>query len=198
MLAASGGVKALLGGPPCRTVSALRYQEDGGPGVLRSEEFPYGLPTLSAADHQLVVGDSVLLFRMLAMYVLCEDTRLPNETMLVVEQPEDPANYRSSEEVAEKGFMSIWRTAEWKHFAEVNGVNLVHCDQGPMGHQTRKPTTLAVVLDALTELADLRGPPARGFVSRSSIHVCDRAMCRVQNMGGLGAWFEERHCCGSS
>ena len=105
MLAASGRVKALLGGPPCRTVSALRYQEDGGPGVLRSEEFPYGLPTLSAADHQLVVGDSVLLFRMLAMYVLCEDTRLPEEPpMLVVEQPEDPANYRSSEEVAEKGF----------------------------------------------------------------------------------------------
>ena len=56
MLAASGGVKALLGGPPCRTVSALRYQEDGGPGVLRSEEFPYGLPTLSAADHELVTA----------------------------------------------------------------------------------------------------------------------------------------------
>ena len=52
-----------------------------------------------------MVGDSVLLFRMLAMYALCEDTRLPEEPpMLVVEQPEDPANYRSSEEVAEKGF----------------------------------------------------------------------------------------------
>ena len=43
-LAASGRVKAIVGGPPCRTVSALRYQDDGGPGVLRTEEHPYGLP----------------------------------------------------------------------------------------------------------------------------------------------------------
>ena len=33
-LCASGRVRAILGGPPCRTVSALRYQHDDGPGVL--------------------------------------------------------------------------------------------------------------------------------------------------------------------
>ena len=36
-LCASGRVRAILGGPPCRTVSALRYQQDDGPGVLRTK-----------------------------------------------------------------------------------------------------------------------------------------------------------------
>ena len=74
-LAASGRVKALIGGPPCRTVSALRYHDDGGPGILRTEQHPYCLPHLSSSDQALVTGDSVLLFRMLALYVLCEDVR---------------------------------------------------------------------------------------------------------------------------
>ena len=55
-LCASGRVRAILGGPPCRTVSALRYQDDEGPGVLRADEYPYGLPTLSPADSELVLG----------------------------------------------------------------------------------------------------------------------------------------------
>lgn len=60
-LCASGRVKAIIGGPPCRTISALRYQNDGGPGVLRDDQFPYGIPGLSAADQALVTGDVSLL-----------------------------------------------------------------------------------------------------------------------------------------
>lgn len=56
--------------PPCRTVSALSHQEDGGPGILRTEEHPYGLPTLSSSEQALVAGDSVLLYRTLALYML--------------------------------------------------------------------------------------------------------------------------------
>ena len=47
-LCASGRVRAILG--------ALRYQDDEGPGVLRTDEYPYGLPTLSPADSELVLG----------------------------------------------------------------------------------------------------------------------------------------------
>ena len=147
-LAASGKVKAIIGGPPCRTVSALWYQEDGGPGILRTEEYPYGLPTLSSSEQALVTGDSVLLFRMLALYMLCADVRHEQEpqTALAVEQPEDPARYRPVAEVQEKGFTSIWRTQEWQAFADAYDVTLLHFDQGPMGHVKRKPTTLAVKL----------------------------------------------------
>lgn len=92
-LAASGRVKA---GPPCRTVSALRYQNQGGPAILRTEQHPYGLPSLTQSDLELVVGDSILLFRMLALHALYENVRLPAEpqTGLAVEQPEDPIRYR--------------------------------------------------------------------------------------------------------
>ena len=161
-MAASGRVKAIVGGPPCRTVSALRYQDDGGPGVLRTEEHPYGLPSLSSADLEVVRNDSVLLFRMLALYVLCEDVRLPAEpqTALAIEQPEDPARYRPAEEVKAKRFMSIWRTKEWNDFAARYQVRLLHFDQGPMGHIKRKPTTLAVVLKELHVLNEVRGPPS--------------------------------------
>jgi len=41
-LCASGRVRAIIGGPPCRTLTALRHQDDGGAGVLRNDEHPYG------------------------------------------------------------------------------------------------------------------------------------------------------------
>ena len=114
---------------------------DGGPGVLRSEQHPYGLPTLSEAEHELVVGDSVLLFRTLAMYILCEDVRLPDElqTALAIEQPEDPARYRSPAEVQEKKFMSIWRTREWQDFAKAYQVKMLNFDQVQWVTQNASP-----------------------------------------------------------
>lgn len=77
-----------LGGPPCRSVSALRHapgpfapsstwqwgrcQKRGqssfclaGPKPVRSEEHPCGLPTNSPADQQLVEDDSILWLRVL-------------------------------------------------------------------------------------------------------------------------------------
>lgn len=59
----SGRVKAILAGPPCRTVSALRYQQDQGPGVLRSSEHPYGCPGISEREAELVLDDSALFLR---------------------------------------------------------------------------------------------------------------------------------------
>ena len=92
------------------------------------------------------------------MYVMCEEVRLEEDPAMVLEQPQDPKEYRSPEEVAQKGFMSMWRTNEWKDFAKRYGANLIHFDQGPMGHEVRKPTTLAVIsLDELNQLQDVRG-----------------------------------------
>ena len=90
--AASGRLRVLLGGPPCRTVSALRSQNDGGPGVLRSEAWPYGLPTLSIADAEKVHNDSILFFRYLSVYAVAEEVRSPEDPMteFILEQPRDP------------------------------------------------------------------------------------------------------------
>eukprot|EP00435_Cladocopium_sp_Y103_P065291 s12_g27.t1 len=75
LLCAMGKVRSIIGGPPCRTVSALRYQSDNGPGVLRSDAHPYGLPDLSPSDLELVLGDSVLMFRFWSLLVLAEEVR---------------------------------------------------------------------------------------------------------------------------
>ena len=150
-----------MGGPPCRTISALRYQDDDGPRELRSESHPYGLPDLQPHEQELVISDSILWFRMLTLYLLAEDVREPDlpQTALVVEQPEDPARYRSREDVEKYGYMSMWRTREWLDFEERFGIRRINFDQAPMGHPRRKPTTLAVTLPELGALDGVRGEP---------------------------------------
>ena len=161
-LCASGRVKAVIGGPPCRTISALRYQGDTGPGVLRDDEYPYGLPNLSMADHNLVMDDVTLMFRFLALYVMAEEVREEDEvpTQFTMEQPEDPARYRSPQDIHENGYFSFFRTQEWKDFEERYNIKQVHMDQHPMGHKKRKPTTLATNMEELFQLNELRGEPA--------------------------------------
>ena len=161
MLCASGRVRAVLGGPPCRTLSALRYQGDDGPGILRNDEFPYGLPSLNAADHELVLGDTVLMFRFWAFYIMAEEVRevsMP-PTQFFMEQPEDPAHYRSQQEVQRHGYFSIFRTQEWQDFAWIYNLHLVNFDQFPMGHAKRKPTTLATNEVTMMQLNGIRGAP---------------------------------------
>ncbi len=88
------------------------------------------------------------------MFGLAEELR-PEEsekTMLALEQPEDPARYRQDADV--KGYMSMFRTVFWKEFAEKHNVKLAHFDQGRMGHEKTKPTTVAY---AGMDLAPLHG-----------------------------------------
>ena len=161
-LAASGRLKAILAGPPCRTCSALRFKDDNGPGIIRTEEHPYGCPGISEKDFELVQNDSLIFLRTLALYVIAEEVRPHHEpqTGFGLEQPEDPANYRPEKEVKEVGFMSMWRTPEWKGFASKFNIKLISFDQGPMGHSKRKPTSMGVALPQAQQLHELRGPPS--------------------------------------
>eukprot|EP00438_Fugacium_kawagutii_P021192 Skav201589 [mRNA] locus=scaffold152:536907:541522:+ [translate_table: standard] len=162
----SGRVKAILAGPPCRTVSALRFQGDQGPGVVRNEDHPYGCPGITPKEAELVLDDTALWLRVLLAYALCEDSRqdlrpTAPATALVLEQPEDPANYRSPGDVAQFQYMSMWRTQEWREFQDRFGIHLVSFDQGTMGHEVRKPTSLAVTVDELRQLDGMRGGPMK-------------------------------------
>ena len=80
---------------------------------------------------------------------------------LRIEQPEDPMRYRSADDVAAHGYMSIFQTAEWKNFQEKYNLLMLHFDQGPMGHERRKPTTLATSMEKLLQLDGLRGDPSQ-------------------------------------
>eukprot|EP00438_Fugacium_kawagutii_P006376 Skav218196 [mRNA] locus=scaffold2410:80255:80881:- [translate_table: standard] len=176
-LAASGRVKALLAGPPCRTVSALRFQNDGGPGIVRDEQHPYGLPHLPEDQRELVLQDSALWFKTLLIYMVCEDARSDGPpTALILEQPEDPRNYRDPQDVMEKGYMSMWRTKEWDAFKSHYNLKMASFDQGTMGHECRKPTTVALQLDELLVLDGMRGGPMKQYqtVNRKGMPIADR------------------------
>ena len=185
-LAASGRVRAILGGPPCRTVSALRFQQDGGPRVVRNEEWPYGVPDLSTTEAELVMNDVVLLFRYLSLYVVAEDVRRLNDpvTQFILEQPEDPARYRSAEDVAAHGYMSIFRAKEWRDFQKKYNLHMLHFDQGPMGHERRKPTTLGTSMEVLLQLDGLRGEPSQPVAA----HVDQPLQQRIEASKRWASW----------
>jgi hypothetical protein len=61
------------------------------------------LPSLTPQQAELVTNDSILWLRLMLMYILCEEER-PKEqaqTAFLCEQPQDPAEYRKKEDVAE-------------------------------------------------------------------------------------------------
>ena len=159
-VAASGRLRVLLGGPPCRTVSALRSQNDGGPGELRSEQYPYGLPDLSPQDTEKVHSDTILFFRYLSLYMIAEEVRAPQDpkTEFILEQPRDPAEYRNDQH--QRRYMSVFRTEEWRKFQEVFQFYKIDFDQGRMGHERCKPTTLFASMASLLQLHGLHGQPS--------------------------------------
>eukprot|EP00435_Cladocopium_sp_Y103_P025555 s2799_g6.t1 len=144
-LAASGAVCAIIGGPPCRSVSACRYADDNGPKPVRSEEEPYGMASLSVQQRDWVEDDVAMLFRMKLLYMVADHSK-PEwcaKVMFGLEQPQDPKEYRSQQDVDQHHYMSIWRTAAWRHFQNKYALTLTSFEQGAYGHQKPKPTTFA-------------------------------------------------------
>ena len=129
--------------------------------MLRTEEHPYGLPTLGPADAELVIADSVLMFRFWSLFMVAQEMREETEppTQFFMEQPEDPKRYRSEEDVQQHGYFSVFRTAEWKALAEKYNLVQYHFDQHPLGHPKRKPTCLATNVQEVRHLDGVRGAP---------------------------------------
>ena len=68
-----GVIGAVIGGPPCRTVSACRSETDGGPPPVRGRaEGRWGLPNLPGHLCDMVLGDSVLWMRTLLLYAVAQ------------------------------------------------------------------------------------------------------------------------------
>ena len=157
-LCATGRVRAVVLGPPCRTVSSLRYQGDGGPGVLRDDANPYGRPDLAPSDMGLVEGDVTLWFRGLSLFILAEDVReqqgSPTQNNLKTQQGIGRPRMLSHH------YFSVFRTRERQQFQNHFGINMIiHFDQHPMGHKKRKPTTIATNMPELLELNGILGEP---------------------------------------
>ena len=159
-LAKSGAVVSVIGGPPCRTVSACRSRSPG-PRPVRSEEHPYGFPNLTNSEKDIVEGDSVLWLRMMTLYIVAEETARRRKFPAVAygqEQPRDPGDY----------LVSIWRFRAWKAFAKRYEMEMIF-DQGPLGHKRRKPTTIRSRCGDWGRLQDPAGKHGRRTCKSGSI-----------------------------
>eukprot|EP00435_Cladocopium_sp_Y103_P064506 s236_g26.t1 len=156
-LADSGRAVAWLGGPPCRTMSRLRYRQPGPP-PLRSRLGPerFGLAGLNEALLRQVQDDTVLWLRHYYLYHRAKKANV-GKTLYLSEQPEDPEKYLTEEAIKKQRYPSYWAFPEWESMREANQFVEVRFDQGPMGHAKRKPTMLGTNVYELQQLQDVRG-----------------------------------------
>ena len=159
-LATTGALQAVLGGPPCRTVSACRYTNDNGPAPVRSEEEPYGLASLSPQQRQWVEDDIAMFFRMKLIYMIAVHHKPDwcDKVLFGLEQPQDPKEYRSEQDIQQHQYMSVWRMASWQHFQEKYKLMRTSFEQGAFGHVKPKPTTITHNINGLEELQGAKAP----------------------------------------
>ena len=95
-LCEKGNVDALIGGPPCRTVSKLRFRQPGPP-PLRARSGPerFALADLSDVFRELAWNDAVLWMRQLWLYSLAARARA-RLVLFLKENPRDPQEYKGS------------------------------------------------------------------------------------------------------
>ena len=154
-LAESGRVRLWLSGPPCRTVSALRNNEDGGPPQLRGRyDGRFGLPELSTHHQGQVDGDSILWLRSLWWMTLSKESGGKSEYL--VEQPLDPAEWVLEQKQPKTGCPSFMSWKESREVFQKLGLQVIRIEQGALGHLTPKPTMLATDVSELMALDGLK------------------------------------------
>ena len=161
--AMDGRVKGVLGGPPCRTFSAMRHNRaPGKPEPVRSAEHLWGLPGLSAAQRSYVDKDTELIARQLFLY-------MDQEVGFVMEHPADPNGFLEG-----NGYPSVWNTSMITEFlteGERRGLCKRTFDQGALGHPCRKPTTVVenLGMEELDNLKDKRESATSSFDAPASV-----------------------------
>ena len=147
----------ILGGPPCRTVSAARLRDADGPRAVRGrgEENRWGVPRNTIQEQLQCDGDSALWLKMLWLTVLGRYGNPDMETM--VEQPQDLEEWQALwRPRPEFGFASYLAWPETFMAMEIAGLIETRFDQGRFGHAYCKPTTLLTSVPELRELDGIR------------------------------------------
>ena len=155
--ALSGRLEEILGGPPCRTASILRHKLDDGPKPLRSFENFLGIAGLSDKDQAKVDLDTRLIVRMMVLFTVAQRSRhsswiarpswtRPPGTGFLLEHPASPRTYLKENHPLYHVAPSVWDSDFMKKFLEFAGLSMYTFDQGCLGHQAVKPTTIATNL----------------------------------------------------
>ena len=160
--ASQGRIDDILGGPPCRTYSALLHRpREGFPEPARSSAFPYGLPSLDARRRTLVDRDTALVAKQLLLWNIAKIARNDRFVGFFMEHPRDPSTYLKGNltDGTEPDYPSLWRMGLWTAFKDEFGMAVLTFDQGALGHKAVKPTSAGT---NYADLLDLDGLKAAG------------------------------------
>ena len=145
-------VIAIVGGPPCRTVSRLRNLRPGPKPLRGRTDLRYGLPELTEAEKTMTDSDSALMLKQLGLYKMAQShNENPLPVGFLMESPQDPSTYANEPEAP-----SFWCWEEVEDFARDEKMKLISLDQGSLGHPQRKPTSCLTNLPGLEGLDGLR------------------------------------------
>ena len=158
-LAQMGRIRAIIGGPPCRTTSRLRHRAPPGPRPIRGrDDERFVRANASEAERELAHSDTALFLKQLGLWIKAEEMNpFPENVGMGLENPEDPANYLPEHEVRANGYPSFWNFEEVKNLIGAHGLRLIHFDQSRMGHPRRKPTSFLTNLPGMGDLDGMRG-----------------------------------------
>ena len=153
-----GRVCAILGGPPCRSVSRLRHNPPGPRPLRNRSDGRWGLPHLTSWEAELANGDMALVFKQVALWIIADEHKLVElPPFFLMESPQDPMDYMPEETVKHE-YPSYWCFPEIQQVLHMMEGELISFDQGPMGHKKRKPTTiLAANAPGLSQLQGVSG-----------------------------------------
>ena len=144
-LCSSGRVLAIIGGPPCATLSRLRERgdQDGGPRILRDRNglgrFGTLLRELSRGEQRLTDDHTIMYLRMFLLHHVAHEAS-EEGVLFVLENPMDPEEYLKDD----RTHASAWAWPEVQFLERELGMFRVSFSQGSLGHQRVKPTTLLV------------------------------------------------------
>ena len=178
------GVDLWLSGPPCRTTSVLRHRDDSGPKPLRggNPQDRFGLQGLSDHQQQQVDGDSTLWLKNL-WWMWLNKTHHPTSRNFI-EQPRDPNEWCLELGEEEGLYPSFLRWEETSKVSLALGLKESRIEQGGLGHQTTKPSTL---LSDLEEIQDIDGLKAKNQSQVKTKWPTDLEE-RLQFSRSLAAW----------
>ena len=176
-LCGSGKVIAIIGGPPCRTVSRMLEKRPGPPRLRsRTGVERFGLRGLTETQQQKTDSDSALFLKQLGLYIHAEASwteskwknmsQIPNRVGFLLESPQDPQTYLSDGSGDESA--SFWAWDETLNFLErfrMKGMEMIHFDQGVFGHCRKKPTSCMTNLPDMSQLDGCRSGEKERFLS---------------------------------
>ena len=151
--ALEGKIRAIIGGPNCRTRSVLRHiPVEGHPEAPRpvrqwgGEEF--GKKDLTDQEREQVRGDDLLMWRMLFLQMVstyaARARGATKDPLFSLEQPASPKSYKPE-------VVSFWDTKEWHKLKKEFGWFEETFEQGSLGGKSPKPTTFGGSLKLTVE-----------------------------------------------